>query len=67
MQSGDELREKIHFYEPESEETLATVIQECSHDRQRDRKFRSNIRHYMERYNRFIDKVTKGTKREKKR
>lgn len=57
MQSGDELRDKIHFYEPESEESLAAVIQECSHTRQSDRKFRSNIGHYMEQYDRFIDSV----------
>ena len=59
MQSGDELRRKIHFYEPESEEALAAVIQECSHVRQTDRTFMSNIGHYMERYNRFIDRRTK--------
>lgn len=58
MQSGDELRDKICFYEPESEESLAAVIQECSHVRQSDRKFRSNIGHYMEQYDRFIDSVT---------
>lgn len=57
MQSGDELRDKIHFYEPESEESLAAVIQECSQTRQSDRKFRSNIGYYMEQYNRFIQEV----------
>lgn len=63
MQSGDELRDKIHFYEPESEDSLAAVIQECSHVKQTDREFRSNIGYYMERYNRFIDKVTKAVKK----
>lgn len=63
MQSGDELRDKIHFYEPESEDSLAAVIQECSHVKQTDREFRSNIGYYMERYNRFIDKVTKTVKK----
>lgn len=64
MQSGDELRDKIHFYEPESEDSLAAVIQECSHVKQTDREFRSNIGYYMERYNRFIDKVTKAVKKQ---
>lgn len=63
MQSGDELRDKIHFYEPESEDSLAAVIQECSHVKQTDREFRSNIGYYMERYNRFINKVTKAVKK----
>lgn len=63
MQSGDELRDKIHFYEPESEDSLAAVIQACSHVNQTDREFRSNIGYYMERYNRFIDKVTKTVKK----
>lgn len=67
MQSGDELRDKIHFYEPESEDSLAAVIQECSHVKQTDREFRSNIGYYMERYNRFIDKVTKTVKKAVKR
>ncbi|MDE6748863.1 MAG: hypothetical protein K2K21_07365 [Lachnospiraceae bacterium] len=66
MQSGDELRDMIHFYEPKSEESLAAVIQKCSHVKQADRKFRSNIGHYMERYNRFINRVTGDSKREKK-
>ncbi|MBD5448666.1 MAG: glycosyltransferase family 4 protein [Lachnospiraceae bacterium] len=58
MQSGEELREKIHFYEPGSEESLAAVIQECSHVKQENREFRSNIGYYMEQYDQFIHKVT---------
>ena len=57
MQSGEELREKIHFYEPESEESLAEVIRECSRFKQENREFRSNIGNYMEQYNRFIQEV----------
>lgn len=64
MQSGEELRDKIHFYEPENEEALTAVIQECSLVKQTDRKFRSNIGHYMEQYNRFIEKI--GMKEETK-
>ena len=67
MQAGEELRDKIHFFEPESEESLAAVIQECSYVKQADRKFRSNIGHYMERYNRFIDKVTGNTKKKQEK
>ncbi|MCM1266533.1 MAG: glycosyltransferase [Bacteroidales bacterium] len=59
MQSGEELREKIHFYEPKNEASLASVIQKCSLSKQTDRVFQSNIRHYMEQYNRFIDKALK--------
>ncbi len=62
MQSGEELREKIHFYEPGSEESLAAVIQECSHVKQENREFRSNIGYYMERYDQFIHKVTVNRK-----
>lgn len=58
MQSGEELREKIHFYEPGSEESLAEVIAACSRVKQENREFRSNIGDYMERYNRFIQEVT---------
>lgn len=54
MQSGEELREKIFFYEPESEESLAAVIGQCSGTKQTDRQFKSNIGHYMEEYDRFI-------------
>lgn len=58
MQSGEELREKIHFYEPGSEESLAAVIQGCSRVKQENREFRSNIGDYMKRYNRFIQEVS---------
>lgn len=57
MQSGEELGEKIHFYEPGSEESLAEVIRECSCFKQENREFRSNIGNYMEQYNRFIQEV----------
>lgn len=58
MQSGEELREKIHFYEPGSEEALAEVIQQCSCVKQKNREFRSNIGNYMKQYNRFIHEMT---------
>lgn len=57
MQAGETLREKIHFYEPGSEESLAETIGKCSLVKQENRDFRSNIEHYMEQYNQFIQKV----------
>lgn len=57
MQSGDALREKIHFYEPGSEAALTETIEECSRAKQETRVFQSNIGNYMEQYNRFIQKV----------
>lgn len=57
MQSGEELRGKIHFYEPESAESLTAVIEECSRHKQDDREFRSNIADYMKQYHIFIDKI----------
>lgn len=59
MQSGDELRDKVHFYEPGNEGTLVETIQECSRVKQEKREFRSNIGNYMEQYNRFIREVRK--------
>ncbi len=57
MQSGEALRDKIHFYEPGSEAALTETIRECSRMKQGNREFRSNIGDYMEQYNRFIQKV----------
>lgn len=59
MQSGKELRNKIHFYEPGNETSLTEVIQERSLIKQENREFRSNIGDYMEQYNRFIREVRK--------
>ncbi len=58
MQDSEQLREKIHFFKPQDEESLTTVIQECSYSKQGNRKCRSNIESYMEQYNKFIHKVT---------
>ncbi len=60
MQAGEELRERICFYEPGNETSLTDVIWECSHHKQGDREFRSNIDYYMEQYNLFIGRVVSG-------
>lgn len=62
MQAGEELQDRICFYEPESERSLAERIDHCSHQKQKDREFRSNIDHYMEQYNKFIDRVVSDKK-----
>lgn len=59
MQSGEELRDKIHFYEPGNAEALTKVIKECSEHRMTDREFRSNIKDYMEQYKMFVDKIVR--------
>ncbi len=62
MQAGEELQERIFFYEPESEESLTEMIDQCSYRKQSDREFRSNIEGYMEQYNGFIDRVVSDQK-----
>lgn len=62
MQAGEELQDRVWFYEPESEESLTETIECCSHQKQADREFRSNIDDYMEQYNVFIDRVVSDQK-----
>lgn len=62
MQDGEQLREKIHFYEPGSEESLAETIQECSNRKQDSRECKSNIDNYMKQYNLFVNSVTADKK-----
>lgn len=57
MKSGEELRDKIHFYEPGNAESLANIIEECSEYKMTNREFRSNIQDYMEEYKLFINKI----------
>ena len=57
MQAGEELQERIFFYEPENEESLAAVIGQCAGTKQESREFRSNIGHYMEVYDGFVEGV----------
>lgn len=62
MQDGEQLQKKIHFYEPESEESLTETILQCSYRKQGNRGCKSNIDSYMEQYNQFISSVTEGKK-----
>lgn len=64
MQSGEGLRDKIHFYEPGNAEALTKAIEECSEHRMTDREFRSNIKDYMGQYKLFVDKIVRNEEEE---
>ncbi len=57
MQFGEELRDKICFYQPGDLQNLTNVISSCAVHKQNDREYRSNQAEYMEQYNKFINEI----------
>lgn len=49
--------DKIYLYEPGNKNALSGVIEKCSHKKQLNREFKSNITEYMEQYHGFIKNI----------
>ncbi len=56
---GEKFEEKISFYSPKNEEDLSDVIEKQAQYKQIDRKFYSNIKEYVERFNQYINGMLK--------
>lgn len=57
MPNRQEFEDAIHLYDPQDQDALTKIIAERSKYKQTDRKFRSNLPEYMEKYYRFINKT----------
>lgn len=60
MPDRQEFEQKIYLYNPQDEEDLAKVISDCSEYKIIDRKYGSNIKEYMGKYDAFINRVVQN-------
>lgn len=56
MVNSQEYKNKIYLYQPQSKEGLIKVFDMCSHHKQSDKVFKSNVDDYMREYYSFINK-----------